>query len=136
MRNINLAAKVCQDLNIDNKDIEKAVNSFSGVPRRYEYLGDYKKSKIYIDYAHHPTEVKAFMETFLKENAKSQIIFQPHTYSRTKNFIKEFISIFSNVENLIIFKEYSAREKPTQGLSAKDLYNQVKKFNANIKYCD
>ncbi|MBO5954392.1 MAG: hypothetical protein J6Q13_00305 [Clostridia bacterium] len=136
LKNISLAMAVCEDLGVNEKTIIKAVNSFEGVPRRYELIGNYENSKVYIDYAHHPTEVKAFIETFQKENINSQIIFQPHTYSRTKTFLKEFVSIFSNVENLIIFKEYSAREKPEQGLSAKDLYLKIKKVNPNVQYCE
>ena len=136
LKNISLAVAVCKDLGVEEQVINDVVGSFSGIPRRHEFLGEYNKSKIYIDYAHHPTEVKAFIQTFLEQHKNPQIIFQPHTYSRTKTFLKDFISVFMKVENLIIYKEYSAREKQEQGLSAKDLYLQVKKHNAQVKYCD
>jgi len=135
LKNISLAVAVCLDLGVAEKDIIKAVNLFDGVPRRYEFIGNYKNSKVYIDYAHHPTEIKAFVETFKAENEKYQIIFQPHTYSRTKTFFKDFVSVLSKVENLIIYKEYSAREKTNNGLSAKDLFDEIKKQNINVKYC-
>ena len=135
MKNISLAVAVCKGVGIDEKIIQEAVNSFNGVPRRYELLGLYNNSKIYIDYAHHPTEVKAFMETFKKQNADFHVVFQPHTFSRTKEFLAEFVEVFSSIKNLIIFKEYSAREKPWQGLSAKELYFEVKKHNPNVIYC-
>ncbi len=134
MKNISVAVAVCRDLSIDDKTIIEAINSFEGVKRRYEFIGKYQNNKVYIDYAHHPTEVKAFIETFNKENVNSQIIFQPHTYSRTKTFLKEFVSIFSKVDNLVIYKEYSAREKRTCGLSAKQLYTEIKKVNNTVKY--
>ena len=136
LKNISLAVAVCKDLGVQDKIIEKAVNSFEGVPRRYELLGKYNDSDIFIDYAHHPTEVKAFVETFKKENKNVQIVFQPHTYSRTKTFLKEFVSIFSKIENLIIYKEYSARENAEKGVSAKELFLEIKKHNENVVYCD
>ena len=99
-------------------------------------LGKYNNSEIFTDYAHHPTEVKAFVETFKNENQNTQIVFQPHTYSRTKIFLKEFVTILSQIENLIIYKEYSARESSDKGLSAKDLFLEIKKHNENVKYCE
>ena len=134
LRNINLAVKVCQDLNIDNKDIEKAVNSFSGVPRRYEHIGNINQTKIYIDYAHHPTEVASFIQAFQNEYKNNLIIFQPHTYSRTKMFLNEFVNIFKNVNNIIIYKEYAAREKADCGTSAKELFSLIKLKNNNVQY--
>lgn len=136
LKNISLAIAVCKSLGVQEKTIIKAVDSFLGIARRFEFLGEFNNSKVYIDYAHHPTEVKAFLQTFEKENVNSQIVFQPHTYSRTKTFLKEFVSIFSKVENLIIYKEYSAREKKEQGMSSKELYLEIQKYNNNVKYCD
>ena len=91
--------------------------------------------KVYIDYAHHPTEVQAFINTFTDDYPNNLIIFQPHTYTRTKMFLKEFVSVFKDIKNLIIYKEYPARENASQGLSAKELYNVIKIYNPNVKYC-
>ena len=135
LKNISLSVAVCENLGVDEKTIIEAVNNFVGVPRRYEYLGDINASKIYIDYAHHPTEIKAFVETFKKENKIIQIIFQPHTFSITKKFLKEFICVLSGAENFIIFKVYSARENKKDGMSAKELFLEIKKYNPNVKYC-
>ena len=71
----------------------------------------------------------------MQEENKPQIIFQPHTYSRTKTFLKEFVQVFSSVDDLIIYKEYPARETRDKGLTAKDLYLEVKKVNKGVKYC-
>lgn len=136
MKNISVAVAVCQHLGVDEKTIVKAVNSFSGTPRRYELLGEFFNSQVYIDYAHHPTEVKAFVETFIGEHKQAQIVFQPHTFSRTKMFFKDFVSVLSKIDDLIIFKEYAAREKIDQGKSAKDLFLEIKKHNPSVKYCD
>lgn len=136
LKNISLAIAVCEKLGVDYNTIISAINSFDGLPRRYECLGNVNNCKVYIDYAHHPTEINAFVETFFKEYPKSQIIFQPHTFSRTKLLLKDFIKVFSNVKNLIIYKEYSARETFADGMSAKELYYEIKKYNPNVKYCD
>jgi UDP-N-acetylmuramate--alanine ligase len=136
LKNISLAVAVCEYLNVDNSVIKNVIQNFVGVPRRYEYIGKFQDSDLFLDYAHHPTEVKCFVETFVSEHKNNQIVFQPHTFSRTKTFFKEFIKIFSKVENLIIYKEYSARETPQQGLSAKELFLEVKKHNVNVKYCN
>jgi len=136
MKNIATAVAVCKSLGVEDKTIIKAVNGFEGISRRYEFLGEAGSRKIYIDYAHHPTEIKAFVETFKQEHENTQIVFQPHTYSRTKTFLKEFVAVLSAIENLIIYKEYSAREKKEEGMSAKQLYQAIKKINPLVKYAN
>ncbi len=133
-KNISLAVAVALDLGVDKKVINRVISTFSGVKRRYEYIGEYGESKIFIDYAHHPTELKAFSENFLNEYRDGLIVFQPHTYSRTKTFLNEFIEVLTDIKNLIIFKEYPAREMKSQGMSARELYEILKGYNSSIKY--
>ncbi len=133
-QNISMAVAVAKSLDVDDETIIKAVNSFGGVNRRYEYLGEYLKQKVYIDYAHHPTEIKAFVSSFLEQYNDPLIIFQPHTYSRTKYLLNEFVDVLSQIKNLCIYKEYPAREKKNMGLSAHDLYLTLKGKNPQIKY--
>ena len=135
LKNISLALAVANYLKIDEKSTLKVINSFVGVPRRYEYIGQIGKQKAYIDYAHHPSELKAFISTFLSENPNGTIVFQPHTYSRTKLLLKDFLSVLSGVKNLIIFKEYPAREKRAAGLTAHELFDLVKVQNKSVRYC-
>ncbi len=134
LKNIALAVEVCKFLKVSENNINKAINTFKGVPRRYEYLGRANKTKIYIDYAHHPTEIKAFLNTFTSEEPNSLIVFQPHTYSRTKYLINDFLSVLKDVKNLCIYKEYPAREKKTDGYSARELYLMLKAENVDVKY--
>lgn len=133
-QNISMAVAVCKSLGVSEKIIIQAINSFVGIPRRYEFLGIKNQSKIYIDYAHHPTEINAFVEALKNEHKDCLIIFQPHTYSRTKYLLKQFVDVLSKIENLIIYKEYAAREKPWQGLSAYELFDKIKVKNPNVKY--
>ncbi len=134
MKNISLAIAVAKYIGIGENNIISAINGFMGLPRRYELIGQIDKSRIYIDYAHHPTEIESFVTTFNDDNEDNLIIFQPHTYSRTKNFLKDFVRVFSNVQHLCIYKEYPARENRFQGMTAYELYREIKKQNPNVKY--
>lgn len=134
MKNIALAIKVAHDLGISEAEIARSVNTFVGVPRRYEKIGEVGESKVFIDYAHHPTEIKAFVDTFTDEFKNALIVFQPHTYSRTKVLLKDFIKVLGEIKNLVIIKEYPAREKKTQGMSAYELYLKLKDENNNVIY--
>lgn len=134
LQNISMAMAVCKYLGVNNKTMVNAVNMFAGVPRRYELIGEKNGCKIFIDYAHHPTEINAFYETFKQENKNCTIVFQPHTYSRTKYLLKQFVCVLSKMDNLIIFKEYPAREKSWQGVSAYELFEKIKQKNPTVKY--
>ena len=97
------------------------------------FLGKINKSIIYDDYAHHPTEIEATLESakYLKNNLV--VVFQPHRYSRTKN-VNEFIcKSFSKVDDLIILDTYSAGEK-ISGATSKDMYLKLIKVNKNTIY--
>lgn len=133
-KNIALAYAVCKHLGVDEKKMLNAISNFNGIPRRYELIGQAKNTKIYIDYAHHPTEIQSFISAFNKEFKNNLIVFQPHTYSRTKTFLKEFVEVLSGLKNLCIFKEYPAREKKSVGMSAHELYLEIKKVNSSVKY--
>ena len=135
LNNISTAVAVCSDLGVEKRKIINAVNSFEGVGRRCEYLGDFNGNKIYTDYAHHPTELREFIKSFKQQNDNIQIVFQPHTYSRTKMFFDEFVDVLKNEKNVCIFKEYPAREKPFQGKSAKDLFLKLKENKNDVFYC-
>lgn len=97
-------------LNIEKEKIYFALKNFKGIERRFEFLN--KKNFIIHDYAHHPDEISAVInETKKFYKGKLLLIFQPHTYSRTKTLIKNFEKIFHNNNDVIIYKTYSAREK-------------------------
>ena len=134
MKNIALATKVAQDLGISEAEIIRSINTFVGVPRRYEKIGEVGECKVFIDYAHHPTEIKAFVDTFTDEFKNPLVVFQPHTYSRTKLLLKDFMKVLGEIKNLILIKEYPAREKKTQGISAYELYLKLKTKNGDVMY--
>lgn len=131
------AYRACKLLGISNCAIKNGLENFKGVKLRFEKVRCKHFKDVILDYAHHPTEIKNTIRTTnsVFKNRRKIFIFQPHTYSRTKNLLKEFEKIFQNV-NLVLYKTYPAREKKEEGVSAKKLAEILKKTNKNVKYCE
>lgn len=128
-----IATAVSHGLNIEN--VIKALQNFTGASRRFEYVGEYNGAKIYDDYAHHPTEIKATLEAASKMPHKRIVaIFQPHTYTRTKALFDEFSDAFTDADELILLDIYAAREKDTLGISSKMLVDKINEKYGNAKY--
>lgn len=119
---------------IDNKTIVDGLNDFVSVKRRNEFLGFYNNTKIYADYAHHPTELHAIFKQYKNLIDNSLFVFQPHTFSRTKALLYEFIDVLSKFNNLIIYKTYSAREDYDYFGSAEYLAKKINEKNQNVIY--
>lgn len=136
--NALFAIAVCEKLGVEKEDIKQGLEAFAGVKRRYEQIGKLDDIPIIIDYAHHPTEIKNSIAGINSAYKNPLIIFQPHTYSRTKALLKEFLDALRG--NLIVFKTYPAREKEMLGGRAIDLFEAIdkdKSNNANVlDYCD
>ena len=118
-----LAAAACAFLcGINPKKIKKGLESFRGVERRFEHIGNLAGAEVFADYAHHPTEIAESIKT-MKEAKKGKIytVFQPHTFSRTIFLKDKFVKVLSGTENLVLFKTYPAREEYMKGGSAKEL---------------
>ncbi len=127
--NAKAAMAVAQLVDIKRNQAEKALENFSGTWRRFEYKGKTRKGAlIYDDYAHHPTEVKATLKAAREAFPKKKIIvvFQPHLYSRTKFFLKEFSQSFNNVNEIIMTDIYAAREKKDKTIHTRDLVKKTK----------
>ncbi len=115
--------------------INSALNSFTGVKRRFEYVCKYFGCDVYTDYAHHPREIAAAIRTAKSiSDGKTIVVFQPHTYSRTEKLFVEFTRCFSEADAVVIFKEYAARETPDKGKNALLLYDALP--TENKYYCD
>lgn len=105
----------------DDNEIRKGLESFAGVERRFD-IKIKNKDLVYIDdYAHHPNEISAFLSAVRLLYPKKLItcVFQPHLYSRTKDFYMEFAESLSLCDNLVLIPIYPAREKPIEGISSK-----------------
>ena len=114
-------------LHISIKNIQKSLETFKGVERRFTFLGKIKKSFIYDDYAHHPTEIKASYE-IAKHIAEKKIIvlFQPHRFSRTRDLYSDFIKVLNKIDILYVLDIYAAGENSIKNINdfmnAKSLY--------------
>lgn len=114
------AITVALELGIAHEKIKAAVASFAGVKRRFEYIVR-DEAHIYIDdYAHHPTELRACLSAVreLYPEKKMTIVFQPHLYSRTRDFMAEFAAELAVADTLLLMEIYPARELPIPGIDS------------------
>lgn len=121
INNAVVAITVCESLGISYTRMYSAIKNFKAVGRRCELVGRFKNYDVITDYAHHPTEIKNVYKALLEKYDNVIVIFQPHTYSRTKILFNDFVEQLIKLDDLIIYKEYPAREIKSQGVSAKEL---------------
>jgi UDP-N-acetylmuramate--alanine ligase len=126
------AIAVSKTYNLSNEAIIEGLLAFGGAKRRFEYVGMYNEIKIYDDYAHHPTEIKATLKT-AKTIAKQKIwvVFQPHTYSRTHTLFDKFVTAFEDADEVIVLDIYAAREKDTGLVSSSQLAAKINEHSNN-----
>lgn len=116
----------CYEYGIDKEIIKSGLLKYTGAHRRFELVGNTNGAYVYDDYGHHPTEIKAVYDAMKKKKYnRSWVIFQPHTYSRTKNLLTDFAQVLSGFDNIIVTDIYAARESNTIGVSSQDLVNQI-----------
>jgi len=127
---------LCTEYGIDKESIKSALLKFTGAHRRFEFKGKIKNiASVYDDYGHHPTEIIATAKSLMnKKYNKSWVVFQPHTYSRTKNLLEDFAKALLNFDNIIVLDIYAAREKNTYGITSKDLEEKIIALGKDAKY--
>ena len=122
------AIAVADVLEIGFGIIADGLEHFKGVKRRFEGIGVYNGAVCIADYAHHPNEIKAALKTARTlTDGELYVIFQPHTYSRTKDLFKEFVLTLSAVKKLLIYKTFAAREYYDDAGSALTLSGAVRR---------
>jgi UDP-N-acetylmuramate--alanine ligase len=114
-------------LGMSELEIRNGLSSFTGVKRRFDYQIRTEDLVFIDDYAHHPNELKVLIESVrnLYPNKKITGIFQPHLFSRTRDFAMEFAAELSKLDELILLPIYPAREEPIYGISSAWLYSKV-----------
>ncbi|MCT4688052.1 UDP-N-acetylmuramate--L-alanine ligase [Vallitalea sp.] len=128
-----IAASNCLD--VDIIDMKQGLMNFTGTNRRFEYKGNIRGVNVIDDYAHHPTEISATLSAATKyPHNKLWVVFQPHTYSRTKAFLKNFAYSLSSADNIILTDIYSDREKNTGEIHSKDLLSELTKLGKQAFY--
>ncbi|HEY9488095.1 MAG TPA: UDP-N-acetylmuramate--L-alanine ligase [Chryseosolibacter sp.] len=107
--------------------IKKGLESFSGVKRRFEFVIRHDRLVFVDDYAHHPAEIEAFLQSMrsMYPRRKLTVIFQPHLYSRTRDFAKAFSKSLSLADEVLLMDIYPARELPIPGVDSDMLLNDI-----------
>lgn len=119
-----IAASLCK---VPTHVIREALESFTGVKRRFEYIIKSKRVVFVDDYAHHPTEIEAFLKSMksLYPGRKLTVVFQPHLYSRTRDFAEGFSKSLSLADELFLMDIYPARELPIPGVDSDMLLRSI-----------
>lgn len=118
-------------LGVEIKLIKKHLGDFLGTTRRAQYLGDFNGVKIFDDYAHHPTEVKATVAAFKDAypNKKLLTVFHPHTFTRTRALFNDFKKSFVGIDKLVIIDIYGSARETQGGTSSQKLIKAIKDWN-------
>jgi UDP-N-acetylmuramate--alanine ligase len=129
VQNALAAIAVGLELGVPFNEVKEGLERFTGVYRRWELKADVHGISIYDDYAHHPTEIKATLQG-VKAGWRRRVVcvFQPHLYSRTRDFAEEFGRSFFNADVLIVTDVYPAREEPIQGVSGMMITETAHRF--------
>lgn len=120
LENAIAASVVAHELGVDDTTIRHALASFRGVKRRFEFIIDRKDLVFIDDYAHHPTEIGALLTSLrsMYPGKKLTVIFQPHLYSRTRDFAAGFSESLSLADDVLLLDIYPARELPIAGITS------------------
>jgi UDP-N-acetylmuramate--alanine ligase len=140
VENVVAAISVAHHLKIEPAKIRSAVQNFKGVKRRFEYIIPpsplVERQRVFIDdYAHHPEELKALITgaKTLFSGMRCTVVFQPHLFTRTRDFAKEFANILDLADEVILLPIYPARELPIEGVTSELILNEMKMASASIK---
>lgn len=122
-------------LGIDREYILAGLSCFGGAHRRFEYKGTLGNVTVIDDYAHHPTEIKATLTTATHTpHNELWVVFQPHTYTRTKALFEDFADALKGFDHVILVDIYAAREADTGMVHAKDLADRITKYGTDARY--
>ena len=116
---------LCESIGMSMQEIQPALLSFKGVKRRFELVA-HKEGLIYIDdYAHHPTAINSLISSIrlIYKDLPIHVVFQPHLFSRTQDFMTDFAASLSKADDVILLPIYPAREEPIEGVTSEVLAN-------------
>ncbi len=137
--NASAASAVATHLGVAERTlIEKVLENFAGTWRRFEYKGECNGAKVYDDYGHHPTEIKVTLAGAreMYPDRKIILVFQPHTYSRTKELFNNFADALAFADSVILLPIYAAREENVSGVTHTQLVEAIKKKREHVKAFD
>ncbi len=125
----SLAVVVIGDeLQIPYQKIKDSLANFRGIGRRFDIKGEKNGILVIDDYGHHPTEIKATLDTLnLINRRRVFVVFQPHRFTRTRALFQDFVEVLKGVENLILMDIYSAQESPIEGVSSENMLEALRR---------
>lgn len=125
--NATAAFVAARQVGIEAHDIAEALASFKGVKRRFDIRVNNERHCYIDDYAHHPEEIRACLKAVRSAFPKQRltVVFQPHLYSRTRDFMDDFASVLALADELILLDIYPAREQPIEGITSAALLEKV-----------
>ncbi len=132
----SLSAIACaKAIGLSMEDIRHGLLSFGGTKRRFEYKGALGDITVIDDYAHHPTEIEATL-TSAKHYPHDElwVVFQPHTYTRTKEFLNDFARVLSQADHVVLADIYAAREPDTGLVSSGDVFRLIQECGTDVHY--
>ncbi len=138
VENALAAAAVALNLGVSESGIKAALESYLGVKRRFEYRIKSEDLVFIDDYAHHPEEIRALVESLrnLYPSKKISGIFQPHLYSRTRDFAQGFADSLSLLDEVILLDIYPAREKPIEGVGSELIFDKITQEDKHLVSLD
>jgi UDP-N-acetylmuramate--alanine ligase len=121
---------------VSGDDMRKAIGSYMGAKRRFEFWLRTPQCVMIDDYAHHPDELKASISSVkaLYPNRRLSVIFQPHLYTRTRDFAPEFAEALSLADEVILLNIYPARELPIEGVTSQIIFDKI--LSPRKELCD
>lgn len=126
VKNALAASAACIALGASSRAVEEGLRAFRGAGRRFEHKGTINGAEVYDDYAHHPGELQALLDTAGSLGYQRVICaFQPHTYTRTKALFDDFVRVLQKPDLTLLAEIYAAREINTIGISSNDLARQI-----------
>ncbi|MBI5022393.1 MAG: UDP-N-acetylmuramate--L-alanine ligase [Ignavibacteriales bacterium] len=129
VQNALAAITVSLELGIPFEKVKSGIEKFTGVIRRWELRGEINGISVYDDYAHHPTECKVTLAGVKAGwRRRTVCVFQPHLYSRTRDFCEEFAKAFLLADVLVVTDVYPAREEPIQGITGEMIIDAAKQY--------
>lgn len=134
LSNALLASAMALDYGVSVEDLRTALASFKGIKRRFSYKIKTDNLILIDDYAHHPTEIDAVYEAIseLYPHKENLIVFQPHLFSRTKDFFQGFVQSLSKFDNVWLLDIYPARELPIEGITSQKLLEALSCNNKKL----
>ncbi len=134
IQNALSAISVCLEVGVSAEDVIEAFKVYKGVKRRFEYIVKSDEVVYIDDYAHHPSELEALIVSvrYLFPDRKITLVFQPHLFSRTNDFMDEFAAVLSKVDDLYLLDIFPARELPIEGVSSAVLYDKIESSSKTL----